>query len=144
MRYARVGGIALAVVGLVLVGACDDDTREKARETAESVKEEAGEAGARAAVEWFRASIKAQDTNEANGGVRNIEVLREAAKDLPGDPEITGIADADWRQPRRRRLRPGKGRRRERMRHLARIRGPHRRVGRHLPGRLSTLRRGLP
>jgi uncharacterized membrane protein len=95
MRDARVSVIALAVVGLVLVGACDDDTREKARETAESVKEKAGEAGARAAAEGFRASIKAQDTNEATGGVRNIEALREAAKDLPGDPEITGIEDAD-------------------------------------------------
>jgi hypothetical protein len=28
MRYGRVSLMALAVVGLVLVGACDDDTRE--------------------------------------------------------------------------------------------------------------------
>ena len=95
MRYVRVSLIALAVVGLMLVGACDDETRDKAKETAESVKEKAGEAGARAAAEAFRASIKAQDTNEATGGVRNVEALREAANDLPGDPEITGIADSD-------------------------------------------------
>ena len=61
MRYARVSLMALTVVGLMLGGACDDETRDKAKETAESVKEKAGEAGARAAAEGFRASIKAQD-----------------------------------------------------------------------------------
>ena len=95
MRYARLSIMALAVVGLMLGGACDDETRDKAEETAESVKEKAGEAGARASAEGFRASIKAQDTDDASGGVRNVEALREAAKDLPGDPEITGIADSD-------------------------------------------------
>ena len=95
MRYARMSLMAFAVVGLMFVGACDDETRDKARETAESVKEKAGEVGARAAAEGFRASIRAQDTDEATGGVRNVEALREAAKDLPGDPEITGIDDSD-------------------------------------------------
>ena len=58
-------------------------------------KEKAGEAGARATAEAFRASLKARDAKDAPGGVRNVEVLREAAKDLPGRPEITGITDAD-------------------------------------------------
>jgi hypothetical protein len=95
MRYARMGLTGLAVVGLIAGGACDDDTRDKAKETVESAKEKAGEAGARAAAEAFRASLKARDTEDATGGVRNVEALREAAKDLPGDPEITGINDAD-------------------------------------------------
>lgn len=95
MRYARMGLMALAVVGLIAGGACDDNTRDKAKETVESAKEKAGEAGARAAAEAYRASLKAHFTDDATGGVRNVEALREAARDLPGDPEITGIDDAD-------------------------------------------------
>lgn len=94
MRYTRAFLMALAVVGLVAAGACDDDTRDKAEETVQSAKEKAGEAGARATAEAFRASLKAQD-DDVPGGVRNVEVLREAAKDLPGDPEITGIDDVN-------------------------------------------------
>jgi hypothetical protein len=95
MRYARMGLMVLAVVGLMAAGACDDDTRGKAKETVESAKQKAGEAGARAAAEAFRASLKAQDADNATGGVRNAAALQDAAKDLPGDPEITGINDAD-------------------------------------------------
>jgi hypothetical protein len=95
MRYVRMSLAALAVVGLLAGGAaCDDDTRDKAKEAVESAKEKVGEAGARAAAEAFRASLKAQD-DDVPGGVRNVDVLREAAKDLPGDPAITGIDDAD-------------------------------------------------
>ena len=83
MRSALITLIALAVVGLVAVAACDE------------AKEKAGEAGARATAEALRASLKARDTKDAPGGVRNVEALREAAKDLPGQPEITGITDAD-------------------------------------------------
>jgi hypothetical protein len=95
MRYARVGLMALAVVGLIAAGACDDESRDKAEKAVEDVKEKAGEAGARATAEAFRASLKAQDTDEATGGVRNVEALRAAAEELPGDPEIVGIADDD-------------------------------------------------
>lgn len=95
MRYSRTGLLALAVVGLMAGGACDDDTRDKAEEAVEDVKEKAGEAGARASAESFRAALKAQDTDDASGGVRNIEALESAAQDLPGDPEFVGIADAD-------------------------------------------------
>jgi hypothetical protein len=95
MRYARMGLLALAVVGLLVGGACDDETEDKAEEAVEGAKEKAGEAGARASAEAFRVSLKAQDTDDASGGVRNVEALRSAAEDLPGDPDITGIADAD-------------------------------------------------
>ena len=95
MRYARIGLVALAAVGLLAGGACDDDTRDDVKEAAEDVKEKAGEAGARVIAEGYRASIKAQDTDDATGGVRNVEALRTAAADLPGDPEVTGIEDAD-------------------------------------------------
>jgi hypothetical protein len=95
MRYARIGLVALAAVGLIAGGACDDDTRDEAEEAVEDVQEKAGEAGARVIAEGYRASVKAQDTDDASGGVRNMETLRVAAADLPGDPEITGIADDD-------------------------------------------------
>ena len=48
------GLMLLAVAGLMAAGACDDDTRDKAKETVESAKEKAGEAGARAAAEAYR------------------------------------------------------------------------------------------
>jgi hypothetical protein len=83
MRYARLGLLALAVVGLMAGAACDD------------AKEKAGEAGARASAEGLRAAVKAEDTDDASGGVRNIQALQSAAQDLPGDPEFVGIADAD-------------------------------------------------
>jgi hypothetical protein len=95
MRYARLGLLALAVVGLLVGGACDDETKDEAEEAVEGAKEKAGEAGARASAEAFRVSLKAQDTDDATGGVRNVEALRSAAEDLPGDPTITGIADSD-------------------------------------------------
>jgi hypothetical protein len=95
MRYARIGLLALAAVGLISGGACDDDSRDKAEKAVEDVKEKAGEAGARATAEAFRASLKTQDTEDAAGGLRNVEALRAAAEDLPGDPEIGGIADDD-------------------------------------------------
>jgi hypothetical protein len=80
MRWAT--ATLLVVTGLVVV-ACDD-----AEETAQKV-------GARAAAEGFRISIKAQDTDDATGGVRNVEALQEAADDLPGDPDVLGIGDGD-------------------------------------------------
>jgi hypothetical protein len=95
MRYARLGFVALAAVGLIVGGGCDDDTRDKAEEAVEDVQEKAGEAGARAAAEGLRASLKAQDTDDASGGVRNVQVVQSAAADLPGDTEFIGIADDD-------------------------------------------------
>jgi hypothetical protein len=95
MRVARVTLVALVAVGLLVGSACDDDTRDKAEKTVDEAKEKAGEAGARASAEAFRTSLKAQDIEDANGGVRSVEALRSAAEDLPGDPDITGIADAD-------------------------------------------------
>jgi hypothetical protein len=80
---------------LIAAGACDDETRDKAEEAVEDAKEKAREAGARGIAETYRASIKAQDAKEGAGAVRNVEVLRAAAEDLPGDPDVSGIADDD-------------------------------------------------
>jgi hypothetical protein len=58
-------------------------------------EETAEQAGARGAAEALRVSLKAQDTDDDPGGVRNIEALRDAADDLPGDPKVIGIEDGD-------------------------------------------------
>ena len=95
MSSTRMGLIVLAAA-LVLGGAaCDDDTRDKAERAAEDVKDKARQAGARGTAEAFRASLRAQDADDASGGVRQVTVLQDAADDLPGDVDITGIADGD-------------------------------------------------
>jgi hypothetical protein len=76
--------VILIVAAMMLaVGACDE-----AEETAK-------EAGARASAEVVRVSLKAQDLKGRPGGVRNVEVLREAADDLPGKAEVVGIHDGN-------------------------------------------------
>ena len=67
----------------VLVGACDE------------AEEAAEQTGARASAEAFRASLKAQDTDDASGGVRNVAALNEAADDLPGNVDVIGIIDSN-------------------------------------------------
>src|SRR5207248_5407674 len=72
--------VMFAAVALLAV-ACDE-----AEETAKQT-------GARTSAAAFRVSVKAQDTDGDPGGVRNIQVLREAADDLPGGPRVLGIDD---------------------------------------------------
>lgn len=90
----------LAIWALVLVGAtgCSSDTKESAKDTARSVKEDAANgvdaAGARAAAEALRVSLKGNDTADEEG-IRSVKAIRQAAEDLPGDPTVTGIADGN-------------------------------------------------
>jgi hypothetical protein len=82
-RRARWALTAIFAALVLLVGACDE------------AQEKAKEAGARTSAEGLRVSLKAQDTDDVTGGVRSVEALREAADDLPGDVDVTGIADRD-------------------------------------------------
>jgi hypothetical protein len=84
MRSAWFAFVALAVAVLSIAAIACDEAKEKARQ-----------AGARGIAETYRGSLKVQGSDEGAGGPRSIEVLRDAAKDLPGDPDITGIADGD-------------------------------------------------
>jgi hypothetical protein len=73
--------ILIAGAMTLAVGACDE-AEETAKET-----------GARASAEGLRVSLKAQDLGGRPGGVRNVEVLREAADDLPDEAKVVGIDD---------------------------------------------------
>jgi hypothetical protein len=79
----RCSVVVMIVSTTALIGACDE------------AEEKAKQAGARASAEALRVSLKAQDSDAGTGGVRNIEVLREAADDLPGDVDVTGVSDGN-------------------------------------------------
>jgi hypothetical protein len=78
---------------------CDDgdvdearnEIEERAGDVREDAEDLAGEAGARAAAEAMRGILLAHDAGER----REVAVLQDAAGDIPGDPEVTGIVDAD-------------------------------------------------
>jgi hypothetical protein len=78
---------ALFAVAALGSAACDE-----AEEAVEEVQEKAGEAGARGAAEGFRVSLKTEYDDDS---LRNVKTLQAAADNLPGDPDIRGIDDAD-------------------------------------------------
>lgn len=75
-----------------------DEVASDVSESADSVVEDAedgiGAAGARAQAEALRASLKGNDTANAEG-VRSMTAIQEAAEDLPGDVEVSGVDDGD-------------------------------------------------
>jgi hypothetical protein len=74
-----------------LVAACSDDDNQNVRE---QVEDAAGSATARVAAETMRAALEAQDL-DSGATLRDVTVLRENANDVPGDPRVSGIEDAD-------------------------------------------------
>lgn len=100
---------AFALALLLGASACSDDTNDKVSDAADSVgsdvsdaagdiredaEDGAGAVGARTQAEALRASLKGNDTADAEG-VRSVAAINEAATDLPGDVEVTGVDDAD-------------------------------------------------
>jgi hypothetical protein len=100
---------AFALTLLLGASACSDDTNDKVSDAADSVgsdvsdaagdiredaEDGAGSVGARTQAEALRASLKGNDTADAEG-VRSVAAINEAATDLPGDVEVTGVDDAD-------------------------------------------------
>lgn len=91
---------ALAISAALISGAaaCSSDDQQDAKDTATSIRDEAAEtadaAGARATAEALRASLKANGTADEEG-IRSVDAIEQAAEDLPGDPDITGIDDED-------------------------------------------------
>ena len=82
--------LLLVVVGVLFAGACDDDDNANLRERAEDVS---GSAAARLAAEAMRVALEAQDLDGKT--LRDVDVLRENADDVPGDPTVDGIVDAN-------------------------------------------------
>lgn len=107
------------MLGAVSLGACSDETKDKASDAAQSAKEDAktktseltedakngadqvkddAKAGAavvaaRAGAEALRASLKGNDTANEKG-VRSVDAIEQAAKDLPGDVTLEGVEDS--------------------------------------------------
>ena len=67
-------------------------TRSTARR--EKAEDVAGTVTARAAAEAIRAALQAENL-DANQTVRDVAVLQESVADIPGDPSVSGIDDAD-------------------------------------------------
>jgi hypothetical protein len=85
---ARLLVVAVPLAAMALLGGCGDD------DTGETVERLAEGTGARGVAEAMRLSLLAQDLGD-DQHVDDVAVLRAAAEDLPGDPEIVGIEDGD-------------------------------------------------
>lgn len=89
-RAARLlTGVPLAIA--VLATACLDSDREDAVEETEEFSEATE---ARTVAEALQASLLAPDLNDRELA-DDVDVLRNAVNDLPDDPEVRGIVDAD-------------------------------------------------
>lgn len=71
-----------------------EDARREAQEAAGAAGEAGSRAGARAVAEAVRAALVAEDL-QGGKNLRDVAVLREAVGKVPGEPEVTGIDDAD-------------------------------------------------
>jgi hypothetical protein len=74
-----------------LAGCGDDGDDDGVVDEAEQVLESAG---ALTVAESFRTALVAEDVG-ADVDRRNVTVLTETVDDLPGEPDVAGIADAD-------------------------------------------------
>lgn len=90
--------LAAGAMAALLAAGCSEETQKEVDEAADSVREDAedaaGDAGARTVAESLRAALAINDIAE-NDGYRSVKALQDAADDLPGDPQISGIEDAD-------------------------------------------------
>ena len=92
-----------------LLGACGDDNgdsaseqveqalqeaRQQAQEAAEALEQAGETAGARTVAEALRTALVVEDLEQTES-LRDVDVLREAVDDLPGDPQVSGIEDGD-------------------------------------------------
>jgi hypothetical protein len=89
----------LAFVALIgLLGSCSDETRDQTREAAESAGEDLDQAvdegSARSVAEALRAAIESDDDYD-DSGQPTVAVINDNVDDLPGEPEVEGVADAD-------------------------------------------------
>lgn len=96
-RRPAVVATAAAVLALLcggLVAGCGDDGSDDRDGVGRQAQDLAESVGAVAVAESLRVSLAARDVG-ADVDRRNVDVLRRAADDVPGDPDISGIADED-------------------------------------------------
>ena len=93
-RFARRLAAVPVVLALAVAG-CGDDDGDPDDADSDDVVSEAEElaegVGAYAVAQSLRASLAAQDVDDADR--RNVDVLEDAVDDLPGEPEVDGIED---------------------------------------------------
>jgi len=89
--------LAVAVGSALWLGACGDDSSDSAADRARAAASEVDSAVAagiaRGQAEIFRQ--RAQDLVRAGESLDSMGVLQEAARDLPGSPTVTGLADGN-------------------------------------------------
>src|SRR5689334_21094730 len=89
--------LALGAAAALFVGACGDDNSstaaDKAREAAGEVDSAVDAGLARAQGEIFRQ--RAKDLVRQGEPLDSVAVFQEAARDLPRNPTVTGIGDAN-------------------------------------------------
>ncbi|MCU1499720.1 MAG: hypothetical protein JWM47_3673 [Acidimicrobiales bacterium] len=100
MKHPLPALAAITVSALLFapMAACSSETRDKAGDAAKSAKDDAAQgvdaAQARSTAEALRAGLKANHTADAKG-MRSVIAIKEVIVGLPGDPDVTGNADAD-------------------------------------------------
>lgn len=92
-----IAALLLLLVPLMSAG-CSDDTQDDARDALEGAAEDANQAldtgGAVAVASALQGAIEA-DERADDEGPRSMAVIQENIDDLPGEPEIVGVADDD-------------------------------------------------
>lgn len=97
--------VAVMAAGAMLLGGCGDDdddgdgsVMDDAQRSLESVVTEVqdvvDDAGARVAAEAFQVAVETDDQAEEDGAA-SVAVIEENIGDLPGSPDVAGIADGD-------------------------------------------------
>jgi len=93
LRLVLVGALTAAVVA-----GCSDQTQEKTKEAVRSASSDLAQGAdtlaARAVAEELRAGLKLQHLREGESP-RDVRVLNDVVRALPGNPRVTGITDAD-------------------------------------------------
>jgi hypothetical protein len=94
----RYGQVLAAFVLCLALASCSDETEDKVREAARSAGRDVDNAidatAAAAAAEAMRGVLMAKDLPDGKT-VRHVDVLTDAAGELPGDPTVTSIEDGD-------------------------------------------------
>jgi hypothetical protein len=84
---------AAVVIALLAAMGCSGDDDDSGNDPDDDLGEQAASAEARAVAEALRAVILADGSDGAER--REVESLQENVDDLPGEPDISGIADDD-------------------------------------------------